>query len=106
MYLSGSTAEGGGGIVQHIQHGSACSRGRTPSSSTTPSRLAGHMRDLVVRPHGIVEHLEGVLELRRDRDVEFFTGRQARDKPLVVERNQIAVRAELAERAFHHRRKL
>src|SRR5205814_10726699 len=54
----------------------------------------------------IVEHFKVFLVLRRDRDVELFTGRQTRDEPFVVERNQIAVRTELAEGALHHRREL
>ena len=61
---------------------------------------------LVARPQRVVQHLERLLELRRDRDVEFLTGRQARDEPFVVERDQIAVRTGLAERALHHRREL
>src|SRR3954468_24492895 len=61
---------------------------------------------LVARPLGVVEHLKSFLELRRDRDAELFAGRQPPDKPFVVERNQIAVRAELAEGALDHRGEL
>src|ERR1700676_2431679 len=61
---------------------------------------------LIACPLGVVEHLEGFLELRRDRDVEFLAGRQPRDEPFVVERNQVAVRTELAEGPLHHRGQL
>src|SRR6266436_4359829 len=63
-------------------------------------------RTLVARPLRIVEHLEGLFQLRRNRDAESFAGRQPRDKPFVVERNQVAVRTELAEGALDHRRQL
>src|SRR5437764_13976879 len=61
---------------------------------------------LVIRARRIVEHVEGLLKLRRDRDVEPLAGRQARDEPLVVERDQVVVGAELAERTLHDRIKL
>jgi len=38
---------------------------------------------LIARPLGVVEHLEGFLELRRDRDVELLAGGQARDNHLL-----------------------
>src|SRR5271156_5534110 len=50
-----------------------------------------------------VEHLEGILELRRNRHVELLAGRQPRQEPLVIERNQIVVGSKLAERPLHHR---
>src|SRR3981081_209242 len=71
-----------------------------------PVGLAGTTFDLIIRPRRIVHRLERFLELRRDRDVDFFAGRQPRDEPFVVERNKIAVRTELAEGAFHHRGQL
>ena len=37
-------------------------------------------------------------------DVQPLAGRQPRDEPFVVERNQVAVGAELAEGALDHRR--
>src|SRR5882762_9939636 len=81
---------------------------RPPSRTMTSSTALTNTRmlSLVARPLRVVEHLESFLELRRDRDVEFFAGGQARNEPLVVERNQIAVRTELAKSALHHRRKL
>src|SRR5258708_28685657 len=75
------------------------------SPGMTETCCAGNVW-LVTRPLRIVEHLEGLFELRRDRDVEPFPGRQARDEPFVVERDQIAVRAELAEGALDHRGQL
>src|SRR4030081_2408707 len=71
-----------------------------------PGTSPGMTKSLVARPLGIVEHFKGFLELRRDRDVELLASRQARDKPFVIERNQIAVRTELAEGPLHHRAQL
>src|ERR1700730_770988 len=61
---------------------------------------------LIIRARRGVERLERFLELRRDRDVEPLAGRQARDEPFVVERDQIVVGAELAERPLDHGVKL
>src|SRR5207245_10108778 len=61
---------------------------------------------LITRPLRIVEHLEGLFELRRDRHTKPFAGRQPRDEPFVVERDQVAAGAELAEGALDHRRQL
>jgi hypothetical protein len=52
---------------------------------------------LTARPLRVVQHLERFLQLRRYRDVELLARRQARDEPFVVEQDQVAVRAELAE---------
>src|SRR5882762_7082364 len=68
--------------------------------------IPGMTKSLIARPLGVVERLEGFLELRRDRDVELLAGRQARDKPFVVQRNQIAIRTQPAEGPFHHRGQL
>src|SRR6476660_2323985 len=65
-------------------------------------RFAPRASLLVARALGIVERSEGFLELRRDRDVEPLAGRQPRDEPFVVERDQVAARAELAEGALDH----
>src|ERR1700730_6854117 len=81
-----------------------------PASGARGTRLVRRFNSttshLIARPLGVVEHLEGFLELRRDRDVGFLAGRQPRDEPFVVERNQVAVRAELAEGALHYRGQL
>src|SRR5882724_12551497 len=50
----------------------------------------------------IVEYPEAFLELRRDRDVEFLAGGQARDKPFVIERDQVAIRTQFSKGPFHH----
>src|SRR5216684_6279539 len=50
----------------------------------------------------IVEYPEALLELRRDRDVEFLAGGQARDKPFVIEWDQVAIRTQFAKGPFHH----
>jgi len=44
---------------------------------------------------GVVEYLKTFLELRRDGDVEFFTGGQAGDEPFLIKRNQVVVGGEL-----------
>src|SRR5258708_38182719 len=75
------------------------------SPGMTETCCAGNVW-LVARSLRIVEHLESLFELRRDRDVEPFPGRKARDEPFVVERDQVAVRAELAEGTFDHRGQL
>src|SRR6478609_4681709 len=67
-----------------------------------PGRSRGMTESLIARPLAIVESLERLFQLRGDRDVELLAGRQARDKPFVVERNQIAIRTELAEGPLHH----
>src|SRR3979409_1015582 len=57
---------------------------------------------LIARPLRIVQHLERFLQLRRDPDLELLARAQARDEPFVVERDQVAVRAELAEGTLYH----
>src|SRR5471030_733210 len=51
---------------------------------------------LVVRGR-LVEDLEALLELRRDRDVQLLARRQARNEPFLVERQQVVIGRELAE---------
>src|SRR5476649_1576814 len=79
-------------------------------SAATSSAIAHRLKSfpfpfrerLVVRGR-LVEDLEALLELRRDRDVELFAGRQARDEPFLVERQQVVIGRELAEGSLHRR---
>src|SRR5471032_2382647 len=74
--------------------------GSTASSSAIAHRLTAFPfpfeERLVVRG-GLVEHLEALLELRRDRDVQLLASRQARHEPFLIERQQVVVGRELAE---------
>src|SRR5476649_1367965 len=51
---------------------------------------------LVVRGR-LVEDLEALLELRRDRDVQLLARRQARHEPFLIERQQVVIGRELTE---------
>jgi hypothetical protein len=50
--------------------------------------------ELITRPLIVIQRLEGLFELRRDRDVEALAGRKSRDEPFLVERDRIAVGAD------------
>src|ERR1700679_3735974 len=73
--------------------------------NTSSRRSPGRRVETLLAP-AIVQHLEGVLELRRDRDVEALAGGQARFEPFVVKRNEVAVRTQLAKGPLHHRGQL
>src|ERR1700755_1552576 len=68
----------------------------SPSSRAFPFPFGER---LVVRAR-VVEDLEALLELRRDRHVQFLAGRQARHEPFPVERQQVMIGRELAEGAL------
>src|SRR5689334_17452193 len=74
---------------------------KTWMPGTSPGMTARYKRPLVAAVL-VVEHLESFLELRRDRHAELLAGRQPRDEPFVVERNQVAARTQLLEGALDH----
>src|SRR6185437_16249410 len=63
----------------------------------------GSNLESLVCPFAVVEHLEGLLQLRINRNVQPLAGRQSRHEPLVVERNEVVVGGKLAERPLHQR---
>src|SRR5471032_275785 len=114
---TGSAARSSG-IAHSATISSATARSAATSSATARSAAISSatalcltsfpfpFRERLVVRDGLVEDLEALLELRRDRDVQLLAGRQARHEPFLIERHQVVVGRELTEGALDGRRQL